>query len=150
MGNKISLEDELINLRVTSKQMKRSSLKCINNEKKEIDKLKIAIEHGHSECAKIHGENAIREKNQSLNYMKLSSCIDSVSSRVETDIRMNQITKSIKGVSNGMTKGLLAMNFHQLSGMLDKFESQFEDLDVKSSYMESTINSTVSMTTPLD
>jgi charged multivesicular body protein 1 len=40
MGNKISLEDQLIDLRITSKQMLRSSKKCEKNEKAAIEKLK--------------------------------------------------------------------------------------------------------------
>lgn len=40
MGNKISLEDELVNLRITSKSMNRSSVKCRKNEKVALDKLK--------------------------------------------------------------------------------------------------------------
>lgn len=40
MGNSISLEEELINLRMVSKQMQRSSKKCEKNEKAAVDKLK--------------------------------------------------------------------------------------------------------------
>lgn len=40
MGNSISLEEELINLRLTSKQMQRASKKCEKNEKAAVDKLK--------------------------------------------------------------------------------------------------------------
>ena len=40
MGNKVSLEDELINLKITSKSMQRSSKKCEKNEKKALEKLK--------------------------------------------------------------------------------------------------------------
>ena len=40
MGNKVSLEEELINLRIVSKQMQRSSKKCEKNEKAALEKLK--------------------------------------------------------------------------------------------------------------
>ena len=40
MGNKVSLEDEMINLRIVSKQMQRSAKKCEKNEKAAIEKLK--------------------------------------------------------------------------------------------------------------
>ena len=33
MGNSVSLEEELINLRMTSKQMQRAAKKCEKNEK---------------------------------------------------------------------------------------------------------------------
>lgn len=37
----------------------------------------------------------------------------------------------MKGVVKGMDKSLASMNIEQLSKVMDKFESQFEDLDVK-------------------
>ena len=40
MGNKVSLEDEMINLRIVSKQMQRSAKKCEKNEKQALEKLK--------------------------------------------------------------------------------------------------------------
>ena len=40
MGNKVSLEEEMINLRIVSKQMQRSSKKCEKNEKAALEKLK--------------------------------------------------------------------------------------------------------------
>jgi hypothetical protein len=40
MGNKVSLEDEMVNLRIVSKQMQRSAKKCEKNEKAALEKLK--------------------------------------------------------------------------------------------------------------
>lgn len=38
----------------------------------------------------------------------------------------------------------------QISGVMDKFETQFTDLDVQTSYMESTMSSTTATSTPQD
>ncbi|KAL3762748.1 hypothetical protein ACHAW5_006559 [Stephanodiscus triporus] len=64
MGNSVSLEEELINLRMTSKQMQRASKKCEKNEKEAVVKVKKAILQGNSEGARICAQDAIREKNQ--------------------------------------------------------------------------------------
>jgi len=104
MGNSISLEDELINLKLASKQMQRSAKKCEKNEKEAIEKLKKAIKQGNSEGAKIYGQDAIREKNQALNCLRMASRIDAVASRIETAVRMNQVTGSLKGVTKGMVR----------------------------------------------
>ena len=150
MGNKVSLEEQLIDLRITSKQMQRSSKKCEKNQKAAIEKLKKAIKQGNSEGAKIYGQDAIREKNQSLNFLKMSSRIDAVASRLETAVRMNDVTDAMKGVVKGMDKGLAAMNVTEISKIMDKFECQFEDLDVKAEYMEGTMNATTATTTPAE
>lgn len=91
MGNKVSLESELINLRLTSKQQQRGALKCQKNENAAKTKLREAIKAGNIEGARIYGQNAIREKNQALNCLRLSSRIDAVASRLETAIRMKQV-----------------------------------------------------------
>ena len=46
------------------------SKKCEKNEKAQKLKLKQAIEKGNMEGAKIYAQNAIREKNQALNYLR--------------------------------------------------------------------------------
>uniref|UniRef100_A0A7R9WN54 Uncharacterized protein n=1 Tax=Pseudictyota dubia TaxID=2749911 RepID=A0A7R9WN54_9STRA len=80
----------------------------------------------------------------------MASRIDAVSSRIETAVRMNQVTSSMKGVVRGMDKGLSSMNIEQLSATMDKFEAQFEDLDVKTQYMEGAMNATTATTTPAE
>jgi len=150
MGNKISLEDQLIDLRLTSKQMSRSATKCTKNESSAISKLKKAIQQGNSQGAKIYAQDAIREKNQALNFLKMTSRIDAVASRLETAVRMNHVTTAMKGVVKGMDKGLASMNVQEISKIMDKFEQQFEDLDVKAEYMEGAMNATTASTTPAE
>ena len=50
-----------------------------------------AIAQGKMEAAKIHAENAIRKKNESLNYHRMSTRIDAVASRVQTACTMNKV-----------------------------------------------------------
>lgn len=150
MGARQSLEENLIDLRLVSKQMVRSSKKCEKNEKAALDKLKKAIQQGNHEGAKIYGQDAIREKNQALNHLRMASRLDACCSRIETAVRMNQVSDGMKGVVKGMDKSLASMNIEQLSTVMDKFESQFEDLDVKTQYMEGAMNATTATSTPAE
>lgn len=43
------------------------------------------------EVARIHAENAIRQKNQSVNYLKMSARVEAVAARVQTAVTMNQV-----------------------------------------------------------
>jgi charged multivesicular body protein 1 len=49
-----------------------------------------------------------------------------------------------------MGNSLNAMNIEEMSKLMDKFESQFEDLDVKTQYMEGTMNATTATSTPAE
>ena len=134
--------------RFTNAHPHRASKKCTKNEKKAKKQLKSAMEKGNMEGARIYAANAIREKNQSLKFLQLSSRIDAVASRVETAVRMNTLTKDMIKVTKGMKGVLRTMNPERISKVMDKFERQFEDLDVVSAYQENAMDQNSSMTTP--
>lgn len=132
MGQKHSLEDDLITFRLTSKQMARSAKKCDKNMAAQKEKLKKAIEQGNMDGAKIYAQNVIREKNQSLNFLRLGSRIDAVSSRLETAIRMQQVNAAMKSTVQGMSNAMKSMEVTQIANTMADFEKQFEDMDVRS------------------
>lgn len=80
----------------------------------------------------------------------MASRIDAVGARLETAIRMDTVNKSMQGVVKGMSKGMASMNVEEMAKTMDKFEQQFEDLDVKSGYMEDAMNTTTATQTPAD
>ena len=41
-----------------------------------------------------------------------------------------------------------SMNLEKISALMDKFEKQFEDLDVQTSYMEGTMSSSTATSVP--
>lgn len=143
-----AMEKHLFNLKFAVKDLERESKKAEKNEKLEIAKMKKAIQKGNQEVARVHAENAIRQKNQSLNYLKMSARVDAVSSRVQSALTTRKVTNSMAGVVKAMDAAMKGMNLEKISGLMDKFEQQFEDLDVQSNVMESTMNSTVTTTIP--
>ncbi|PRP81494.1 snf7-family protein [Planoprotostelium fungivorum] len=144
------LENQLFNLKFTAKSFGRLSTKCEKNEKLQKLKLKQAIEKGNIEGARIYAENAIREKNQALNYLRLSSRLDAVSSRLEVAVRMKAVTKSMQGIVKGLDSAMKSMDMNKITAVMDQFEKQFEDLDVQSDYIEQSMNASTSVSTPVD
>lgn len=132
MGQKHSLEDDLITFRLTSKQMARSAKKCDKNSEAQKLKLKKAIEQGDNERAKIYAQNVIREKNQSVNFLRLSSRIDAVAGRLEAAVRMQDVNKAMVMTVNGMSNVMKTMDVEQIAKTMQTFEQQFEDMDVRS------------------
>ncbi|EHB11511.1 Charged multivesicular body protein 1b, partial [Heterocephalus glaber] len=110
--------------------------------------LKQAIQKGNTEVARIHAENAIRQKNQAINFLRMSVRVDYVAARVQTAVTMSKVTKSIAGVVKSMDATLRSMNLEKISALMDKFKHQFETLDVQTQQMEDTMSSTTTLTTP--
>jgi len=150
MGNEVSIQDHLFNLRFTSKQLIKQSQKMEKQEKQDKLKIKMAIEKGNMDGAKIYAENAIRNKNQALNYLRLSSRVDAVANRVETAAKMSQLTKTMGGIVQGMDAALKSMDTEKITATMDKFEQQFQDLDVQASYMDSAMSTSTVGMTPVD
>merc|ERR1711976_56437 len=145
-----SMEKHLFNLKFAAKDLERCSKKCDKEEKAEKLKLKKAIEKGIHEVARIHAENAIRQKNQSLNYLRMSARVDATASRVQSALTTKKVTKSMEGVVKGMSAAMKSMNLEKISGLMDQFEKEFEDLDVQTSVMEGAMSQTTATNVPQD
>ena len=104
------LENQLFQLKFTAKQMGRLSSTCLKEEKAEKEKIKKCLEKDNHDGARIHAQNAIRAKTNAQNYLRLSSRVDAVSSRLESAMKMQQVTKSMGMVVKGMDKVLGSMN----------------------------------------
>ncbi|XP_006897085.1 PREDICTED: charged multivesicular body protein 1b-1-like [Elephantulus edwardii] len=113
-----------------------------------ISVIKKAIQKGNMEVARIHAENAIRQKNQGVNFLRMSARVDAVAARGQTAVTMRKVTKSMAGMVKSMDATLKTMNLEKISALMDKFEHQFETLDVQTQQMEDTMSSTTTLTTP--
>ncbi|KAJ6644498.1 Charged multivesicular body protein 1b, partial [Pseudolycoriella hygida] len=140
--------EHLFNLKFAVKDLERNSKKCEKEEKLEKAKAKKAIQKGNMDVARIHAENAIRQKSQSVNYLRMSARVDAVASRVQSALTTRNVTQSMAGVVRAMDAAMKGMNLEKISSLMDKFEQQFEDLDVQSSYMENTMSQTTTTAVP--
>eukprot|EP01059_Diplonema_ambulator_P008142 TRINITY_DN17672_c0_g3_i2.p1 TRINITY_DN17672_c0_g3~~TRINITY_DN17672_c0_g3_i2.p1 ORF type:complete len:200 (+),score=98.60 TRINITY_DN17672_c0_g3_i2:61-660(+) len=136
------------NLKFTAKQFAKSSKKCEKEEKEAKSKAKKAMEKGNIDGAKIYAQNAIRKKNEALNFLRLSSRIDAVASKVDHAVKMRNVTKTMGMVTKGMDKALQSMKYDEIARVMDKFEQQFEDMDVITDYTESAMGQSSALTTP--
>jgi charged multivesicular body protein 1 len=135
---------------MTSKQLESLSKKAEKEEKKERAKVTKALKDRDMERGKIFAENAIRKKNESLNFLRMAARVDGVTSRLKSAQSVQAIAKQMGGVVKGLDNAMASMDLVALSGIMDKFESQFTDLDVRSSVMENAMSGAVAQSTPLD
>ncbi|XP_076066630.1 charged multivesicular body protein 1a-like [Oratosquilla oratoria] len=147
-GSDRKLEDTVFQLKFCSKQMERLSKKAEKDQKVQEAKIKKALSQGNVEGARIYAENAIRKKNESLSYLRMASKVDAVQSRVQSTMAMKGITKNMGSVVKALDSALNAMDLHKVSTVMDKFEQQFEDLDVRTNVLEESMGAATTLTTP--
>lgn len=144
------LEQSLFQLKFTAKQLNRQSSKAAKEELQEKAKVKKALAQQNNDIAQLYAQNAIRKANERINLLRLACRIDAVASRIQTAVTMRSVTGNMTQAVRGMDKALQTMNLERISLVMDKFETQFEDLDASTNYYESTTNNVNALTTPQD
>lgn len=99
------------------------------------------MEKGDMELARIHGQNAIRIKNTGNGYLRLSGRLDAVASRLESAVKMQQVTKQMGGVVKGMDKVLASMDMSKIASVMEQFEKSFDEVDMRAGCVESAMDS---------
>ncbi|KAI5105612.1 charged multivesicular body protein 1a, partial [Silurus meridionalis] len=132
----------------TAKQLERLAKKAEKDSKAEQSKVKKALQQKNVDCARVYAENAIRKKNEGVNWLRMASRVDAVASKVQTAVTMKGVTKNMTQVTKALDKALNSMDLQKVSAVMDKFESQVQNLDVHTSVMEDSMSSATTLTTP--
>ncbi|XP_046375260.1 charged multivesicular body protein 1a-like isoform X1 [Haliotis cracherodii] len=144
------MDDMMFQLKFTTKQLERLAKKAEKDQKIQQNKVKKALQQKNVEGAKIYAENAIRKKNEGLNYLRFAARVDAVAARVQTALTMKEVTKNIAGVSKALDKAMQSMDLSKVEQIMEKFEKQFEDLDVRSATLENSMGNAMTLSTPED
>ncbi|CAN4100112.1 unnamed protein product [Withania somnifera] len=150
MGNAEKLMNQIMELKFTSKSLQRQAKKCEKDEKAEKLKVKKAIEKGNMDGARIYAENAIRKRSEQMNYLRLSSRLDAVVARLDTQAKMTTISKSMSSIVKSLESSLNTGNLQKMSETMDSFERQFVNMEVQAEFMESSMAGSTSLSTPED
>ncbi|KMZ66294.1 Charged multivesicular body protein 1b [Zostera marina] len=148
MGSAGKLMNQIMDLKFTSKALQRQARKCEKEEKSEKLKVKKAIEKGNMDGARIYAENSIRKRNEQLNYLRLSSRLDAVVARLDTQAKMQAVGKSMGNIVKSLNTTLATGNLQKMSETMDNFEKQFVNMEVQAEFMESSMAGSTSLSTP--
>ncbi|KPA81136.1 putative vesicular protein trafficking mediator [Leptomonas pyrrhocoris] len=150
MGKEDEMFNIIFNMKFASKQMSKSAAASEKASEKEKLNVKKALEKGNPEAARIYAENAIRKRNEALNYLRLSSRLDAAASRVQTAMQMQTVTKTMKTSVKGMEKILSSMDPMRIAKVMDTFEQQVGTMDVNLGVMDAAFVSSSAGTVPID
>ncbi|KAI4571899.1 hypothetical protein MJG53_014005 [Ovis ammon polii x Ovis aries] len=142
------MDDTLFQLKFTAKQLEKLAKKAEKDSKAEQAKVKKALQQKNVECARVYAENAIRKKNEGVNWLRMASRVDAVASKVQTAVTMKGVTKNMAQVTKALDRALSTMDLQKVSAVMDRFEQQVQNLDVHTSVMEDSMSSATTLTTP--
>lgn len=138
----------MFQVKFAAKRFEREQSKCEKRMKAQKGLVKKAIAKGDRQSAAIYAQNAIREKNQGLSYLRMSSRLDAVTAKMNQALTMKKLTPQLSRVTHGMAGVLKSIDSAALSVTMDKFETLFDDMDVLVGGMERGMQGVTASTTP--
>ena len=145
-----SLEDIIFRLKFTKKGLQKDIKKSESKMTLEINNIKNDIIKGDTMAAQIHSENAIRHKNQRINYMQFSSKIDALVCRLELAVQNGKLTDNVVNIAYGLESIYNDFSYKNIVDILCKFDTTFEDFDVMTGSVDSSIQESTSSQIPRD
>lgn len=109
------LSNTIFNVKMMSKQFTRASQKAEKRSKAEKAKVKKAIQSNNAVGARIYAENAIREHNCAQTFLRYSSRMDGLVSRLTMQSGMMAMTKALGQVTNSLQKAMNSMDMKEVS-----------------------------------
>merc|ERR1719400_1504506 len=79
----------------------------------------------------------------------MSSKVDAVAS-VQSAVTTKGVAKNIWSVVQSLNVAIKSMEIQRICAVMDKFEQQFEDIDIRTSVMEESMGSVATTNTPAD
>nr|CAD7416556.1 unnamed protein product [Timema poppensis] len=129
--------------------MSRNARRSQKQEKIEKEQCKKHIRKGNLAVAKIHAENSIRQRNQALNFLTMSARVEAIAAKVQDAQTMNRVTNSLRKVSEAMDKTLKSMNLEKISKLVDAFENNLQELDVRESCVKDMMSEATTTAVPI-
>lgn len=143
-----SMSEIIFKMRFTSKQIGRQAARSEKQRAAEERKAKDALAKNNMAGARIHAENAIRNHNEALGFLKLQGQLEAVSGKLQSQQVRSMVSESMQAVTHNLSEALGAMDMTQIGYTMEKFIQQSEDLDLQTKYMDSAINESTSSSTP--
>jgi charged multivesicular body protein 1 len=133
------LFDQIFELKYLMKQLNQHAKKCEAEEKVQKKKATAALEKNNMEIARTYASNAIRKKNEAINYVQLASRLDAVIARLDQQSTLTQVDASASGITKSINKLLSKVSSNKMASNMKEFSLAMGELDVATSTMEKAI-----------
>lgn len=119
-----------------SKQLERAAMHAKQSYLQYEAKAKDAMAKGNMDLARVHGESAIRAKNEAMQYLRLQAQVESAQSKVRGAQTQQQVAGQMAEVTSAIETAVPAGAMAETANVLEKYAGRVEELDV----IEGTMN----------
>lgn len=90
------LDKKVFDLKLAVKQITKNANKLKKNEAKEMQKCWKHVKRGEHDIGRVHAENAVRNRNQSLDLLRLGARLQGLVNALQAAVVQNRVRKIVK------------------------------------------------------
>jgi charged multivesicular body protein 1 len=152
MGNQPgkTVDEMAWEMKFQAKSLERLSKKSEKEEKKARAQCKKAITQGNKEGAEIYAQNALRHKQESLQFLGMAAKVDGVASKLKSAQIQQNVAKALGQMSGEMGRAMESMDVMTIAQSMDTFERQLGELDTGGALIAAAMDSSTASSTPVD
>ncbi|KAH7647177.1 developmental [Cryptosporidium bovis] len=142
MGNKISIDDSIFELKLRKKEIERQYQKKERDSKCERKKAKDALISGRSDLSKIYAENSLNLQEESKELLLMASKLDRLCSKLEKASNREKISSELLEIVPKLQKqlsdqGVMGLNNASKVKEINQLLNQFENIQPEKLIVES-------------
>jgi hypothetical protein len=140
-SSKQNSRDHIINLRMVSRRLTRSQKKLEVKEREMERKVRVAIEKGDMQAARLYANDIVRSRNWARGYQSLNSKIEGLIFKLERTDAVQSLAGEMKSVAVNLKAASESLNMADLDDVIMDLEKSMEDIEVTSEVMEESVGS---------
>ena len=131
----VDLIDVAVDLKMQSRMLKKQADRSRAAEAGERKKVLQYLRNGDKDTAKVHAEDAIRNKREALNTHRFGVKMQALAGKVEGAARAQQMSETMKSTVPALQQAIKQMNSAGVMSSIGEFEKVFEDMEVTTEMM---------------
>ena len=131
----VDLIDVAVDLKMQSRMLKKQADRSRAAEAGERKKVLQYLRNGDKDTAKVHAEDAIRNKREALNTHRFGVKMEALAGKVEGAARAQQMSETMKSTVPALQQAMQQMNSAGVMSSIGEFEKVFEDMEVTTEIM---------------
>lgn len=140
--------NQISEMRSMARHLFKASRKCELDEQAEQQKAMNAMRENNLEKARTYGESSIAKHNEAQNYVKLATRLESVVSRLDTQVKLNAINSNFTSIVKSLQKSVEKSKGSPVLQTMEAFEQTFAELDAQTATLTSFMDSTLASKAP--
>ena len=143
LGGGKSLQDLIINLKLTDRRLERQKKKLKNKERKMLREARSEIQQGNLENARSYATDAARYRRWAMGYSQLQSRINGLQFKLERSQAVGALAKDLKWVIGSLRTINAQIKAPELGRTINELEGALGEADISTEVMEDGLEGTM-------